>query len=171
MQTAGLTSSQDYQNFLAAKVTTGSSALVASTNATVAANYTEPSGNIMAFGGVSLFMLLEGVANYMAYDSFVTTLNTNNVGTKTLWTTTWLKASTPLRGWFYLSQSVIALSSVSVLGFIFNLAGLPIVFFTFTRLALIWPIIMIPLVGVAYTQYVGCSSLSSSNFTGTTDSS
>lgn len=114
-------------------------------------------------------MMIEGALTYNAYNTFISTLNTNNVGTKTLWTTTWLKASTPISGWFYLAQAVIAINALSVFGFIFYLAGKGIVFFRFAQAGLMWPLFEIPLLGVAYTNYKACSSLSSSNFAGTTD--
>jgi hypothetical protein len=126
---------------------------------------------MIALHGVSsLWMAISGYLTYNAYNTFVTTLNSENVSTKTLWTTSWLKSSTPLSIWFSYSYAILFMNILSVLGFIAQLisgSSPSAVFFRLLQASLIWPVISIPLYIVTITGYTDCTSLSSSNFTGT----
>lgn len=70
-----------------------------------------------------------------------------------------------------LSKAVIAMNAISVFAAILAMAGKGLIFFRFAQGALMWPLIEIPLLYVAYSNYSACSTLSSSNFVGTTDTS
>ena len=113
-------------------------------------------------------MIVTGALTYNAFSSFASTLNSNNP-TKTLWSTSWLKSSSPLSGWFTFGYILITFNSVSFLGFVASLfAGdTSVVFYRVAQLALLYPVITVPFAILAYTNYNTCSSLSSSNFTGT----
>jgi len=58
-----------------------------------------------------------------------------------------------------------------MLGYMILAAGKQVLFYRFIQFGLLWPILEIPLVGLTYTTYKACSSLTSTNFQGTTDTS
>lgn len=182
MKTSGLTTSISYQNYLASKVEGASTALinaeacdsswefclVSGAAAETKVIPAKPSKMIVLHGLYSTWMLINGYLTYSAYNTFATTLNTNNVSTKTLWTTSWLKSSTPISVWFAYSYAVMFMNGMSVIGFLAQLKGGPsTIFFRLVQASLVWPIITIPLYLVTLTKYSDCSTLSSANFTGT----
>lgn len=151
MRTQGLLQSQNYQNYLAGSAGTAASSLLANATNSTTPNATKPGALIQAWSGLSAWMLLDGALTYNAYNSHVTSLNTNNVGTITTWTTSWLQASTPLNTWFYLAYGLMVMNGISLLGVMVNAAGKEVLFYRFTQFGLMWPIIEIPLVGLTYT--------------------
>lgn len=63
-----------------------------------------PSGGgsmfLLAHGALSAWMVVDGFLTYSGYNSFGDKLNTNNVDTKTLWTTDYIKDSEPISKWY-----------------------------------------------------------------------
>lgn len=91
-------------------------------------------------------MTIAGVLTYNAYNTFITTLNTENVATKTLWTTSWLKTSTPVVVWFNYAYITIFMNAIGVFGYMAQLkSGDSGFFFRTCQLTLVWPIITIPM--------------------------
>lgn len=106
MKTSGLTTSQSYQDFLANKISNLPTALInaqacdsswefclVSAAANPKPTIAKPSLIINLHGLITIWMAISGYLTYSAYNTFVTTLSTENVATKTLWTTSWLKTS------------------------------------------------------------------------------
>lgn len=116
-------------------------------------------------------MFIDGLLILNAYNSFVTTLNTNNVSSKTLWTESWLKSTNPIAGWYYLAYGLIVMNGFTLFFFLINTFTEKMLFFRMTQFSLFYPIMSITFSGVAYTNYKQCSSLNSDALTGTTAAS
>jgi len=122
-------------------------------------------------GAYTLLMFIDGFLILNAYNSFVTTLNTNNVSSKTLWTESWLKSTNPVAGWYYLAYGLIFMNGITLTGFLVNLMTEKMLFFRITQFSLFYPVMSVVFTGAAYTNYKQCSSLNADALTGTSSAS
>jgi len=121
-----------------------------------------------AWGGLSIWLLIDGYLTSSAYTTLASTLVTAKVANNAAWTTTKVQGYAPISNWLLSANIAMFLQFVAVCAWIAGIAGQGSLFLLASPVGIAFPVIEMLMWMYTYFTYSACSGVTATQFDGTT---